>query len=307
LNIRFSIIIIHRNNIDILQKAINSICSFIKNDELIIVDNNSNDNSIEKIETPLSFKVIKNKCNAGYGFACNQGMKIANGDYFLLCNNDIELKKDTLDLFESMLIQNPKAGIIGPQMFAPNKKKLNSYSTIVPTFLNQLDLIGRPLRNKKIKKISQVSTLRGACLAVNKEMTREVGMYDESFYFYHEETEWCLRINKTKKWEVMFAPEIEISHIGGSSTNKVFAGSRIEFFRSRILLWEKIFSREAYLFLLCFNTLKLFLDFLFYLIMFLLTFGISRVYKKKLIDRVVVISWLAVGRPHSWGLPNKCT
>jgi len=307
LKIRFSIIIIHRNNRDILQKAINSICSFIKNDELIIVDNNSDDNSIEKIETPLSFKVIKNKCNAGYGFACNQGMKIANGDYFLLCNNDIELKKDTLDLFESMLIHNPKAGIIGPQMFTPNKKKLNSYSTIVPTFLNQLDLIGRPLRNKEIKKISQVSTLRGACLAVNKEMTRDVGMYDESFYFYHEETEWCLRINKTKKWEVMFAPEIEISHIGGSSTNKVFAGSRIEFFRSRILLWKKIFSREAYLFLLCFNALKLFLDFLFYLIMFLLTLGISRVYKRKLIDRVVVISWLAVGRPNSWGLPNKCT
>jgi len=206
-----------------------------------------------------------------------------------------------------MLIHNPKAGIIGPQMFTPNKKKLNSYSTIVPTFLNQLDLIGRPLRNKEIKKISQVSTLRGACLAVNKEMTRDVGMYDESFYFYHEETEWCLRINKTKKWEVMFAPEIEISHIGGSSTNKVFAGSRIEFFRSRILLWKKIFSREAYLFLLCFNALKLFLDFLFYLIMFLLTLGISRVYKRKLIDRVVVISWLAVGRPNSWGLPNKCT
>jgi len=307
LKIRFSIIIIHRNNRDILQKAINSICSFIKNDELIIVDNNSDDNSIEKIETPLSFKVIKNKCNAGYGFACNQGMKIANGDYFLLCNNDIELKKDTLDLFESMLIQNPKAGIIGPQMFTPNKKKLNSYSTIVPTFLNQLDLIGRPLRNRKIKKISHVSSLRGACLAVNKEMTRDVGMYDESFYFYHEETEWCLRINKTKKWKIMFAPEIEISHIGGSSTNKVFAGSRIEFFRSRILLWKKIFSREVYLFLLCFNTLKLFLDFLFYLIMFLLTFGISRVYKRKLIDRVVVISWLAMGRPNSWGLPNKCT
>jgi len=307
LKIRFSIIIIHRNNRDILQKAINSFCSCIKNDELIIVDNNSDDNSIEKIETSLSFKVIKNKCNAGYGFACNQGMKIANGDYFLLCNNDIELKKDTLDLFESMLIHNPKAGIIGPQMFTPNKKKLNSYSTIVPTFLNQLDLIGRPLRNKEIKKISQVSTLRGACLAVNKEMTRDVGMYDESFYFYHEETEWCLRINKTKKWEVMFAPEIEISHIGGSSTNKVFAGSRIEFFRSRILLWKKIFSREAYLFLLCFNALKLFLDFLFYLIMFLLTLGISRVYKRKLIDRVVVISWLAVGRPNSWGLPNKCT
>jgi len=307
LKIRFSIIIIHRNNRDILQKAINSICSFIKNDELIIVDNNSDDNSIEKIETSLSFKVIKNKCNAGYGFACNQGMKIANGDYFLLCNNDIELKKDTLDLFESMLIQNPKAGIIGPQMFTPNKKKLNSYSTIVPTFLNQLDLIGRPLRNKKIKKISHVSSLRGACLAVNKEMTRDVGMYDESFYFYHEETEWCLRINKTKKWKIMFAPEIEISHIGGSSTNKVFAGSRIEFFRSRILLWKKIFSREVYLFLLCFNTLKLFLDFLFYLIMFLLTFGISRVYKRKLIDRVVVISWLAMGRPNSWGLPNKCT
>ena len=306
MKIRFSIIIIHRNNKKILQKALSSICPLLKNDELIIVDNNSDDNSINEITLPIAFKVIRNTCNAGYGYACNQGMNIARGEFFLLCNNDIELKNNSLNLFESLLFQNPNAGLIGPQMFSPDNKKLNSYSTIVPNFLNQLDLVGRPFRNKKIDKISEVTTLRGACIAVRKSMINDIGVYDESFYFYHEETEWCLRIKKSMRWKVMFAPEIEINHISGASTDKLFIGSRVEFYRSRITLWKKIFSRKTYFFLLIFNTMKLFLDFLFYLIMFILSLGISSTYKKKMIDRSVVIFWMLARRPSSWGLPDKC-
>ena len=183
---------------------------------------------------------------------------------------------------------------------------MNSYSTQAPGLISQLDLIGRPYRSKKINKFDRVSTLRGACLAVNRKMTNELGMYDEEFYFYHEETEWCIRINKSKRWKVMFAPEIQISHFGGASSSTLFLESRIEFFRSRLIFWSKVFPRYKVLILYLWNIPKIILDFLFYLLLTIITIGMNRKFKNKLIDRSVQIAWLISGKPDSWGLPNKC-
>jgi len=308
--VRFSIIIIHRNNFERLQNILNNIFKYKQvNDEIIVIDNHSSDDSIKKLEKSYfskEIKIIKNICNAGYGFACNQGMHAARGKFFLLCNNDIELKSDTLEKFEIFFKLDPYAGLIGPQMFSPVGQKMNSYSTRTPGIFSQLDLIGRPYQSKKINKFDRASILRGACLAVNRKMTDELGMYDEEFYFYHEETEWCIRINRSMKWKVMFAPEIQISHIGGASTSSLFPQSRIEFFRSRLIFWSKIFPRHKVLILYLWNMPKIFLDFLFYLLLTTITLGIVRKFKNKLIDRSMQIAWLMAGKPDSWGLPNKC-
>lgn len=307
---RFTIAIIHRNGFKTLKSALNSILADITdNDEVIIVDNNSTDGSIDKIGQDSLYqqvRIIKHACNAGYGYSCNQAMVKGNGKYFLLCNNDIELPLGSLRTFEDLFNSDKKAGLIGPQMFSPNGKKMRSYGTQTPGLLTQLDLIGRPIKNKIIDSFSHVSILRGACLAVRKEMLDEIGMYDEDFYFYHEETEWCIRINRSEKWRVMFAPEIEISHVGGGSTSSIFASSRIEFFRSRLIFWKKVFPAYQVVILYLFNLPKLLLDFLFYLFATLVTLGFNIRLRKKLIDRAVVITWLLFGKPHHWGLPNKC-
>jgi len=307
---RFTIAIIHRNGFETLRTALDSILAdMIENDEVIIIDNNSTDNSIGKVEQNSAYhhvKIIKHKCNAGYGFSCNQSMIQGSGKYFLLCNNDIELPLGSLKAFENLFISDKNAGLIGPQMFSPNGDKMRSYGTQSPNLLSQLDLIGRPIKNREINSFSNVSILRGACLAVRREMINDVGMYDEDFYFYHEETEWCYRINNSK-WKVMFAPEIRISHIGGSSTNSVFASSRIEFFRSRLIFWKKVFPAWQVTILYLWNLPKLLLDCVFYLLATLITLGLNTRLRKKFIDRVVVIAWLASGKPEHWGLPNKCT
>ena len=233
---RFTIAVIHRNGAERLQNVLGSILNSMSDkDEVIVVDNNSSDDSIRQIEKNDIYKqvkFIKNTCNAGYGHSCNQAMTQGSGRYFLLCNNDITLPVDCLDQFEAFFDSDPKSGLIGPQMYSPAGKKMRSYGTQKPSLLSQLDLIGRPIKNQNIRSFGAVSILRGACLAVRKEMIDEIGMYDEDFYFYHEETEWCIRINRSGKWKVMFAPEIEISHVGGGSTSSVFTASRIEFFRS---------------------------------------------------------------------------
>jgi len=80
----------------------------------------------------------------------------------------------------------------------------------------------------------------------------------------------------------MFAPHIKIHHVGGASTSNVYASSRIEFFRSRLLFWKKVYPPYQVALLYLWNIPKL------------------------LIDRAAVISWLLLGQPESWGLPNKC-
>jgi len=307
---RFTIAIIHRNGVNQLKTALDSaLLASSDNDEIIVVDNNSDDNSIQTIEAGELYKkvnFIKNTCNAGYGYSCNQAMHQAQGKYFLLCNNDIELPGNCLDHFESLFESDPTAGLIGPQMYSPKGIKMRSYGTQNPSLMSQLDLIGRPIKNKVLVQFSPASILRGACLAVKREMTKDIGMYDEDFYFYHEETEWCVRINRSEKWRVMFAPEIQISHVGGGSTSSVFAASRIEFFRSRLIFWRKVFSTPQLTILYLWNIPKLLVDWAFYLMATMLTIGLNQRLKKKLVDRSIVIAWLLLGKPHHWGLPNKC-
>jgi len=306
---RFTIIIIHRNGFEMLKSVLDSVLSAAaKDDEVILVDNYSTDDSIQQIENDNLYKdiqIIRHSCNAGYGHSCNEAMIKGSGKYFLLCNNDLNLPIDILNRFESLFDSDMQAGLIGPQMLSSEGKKMRSYGTQSPSLLSQLDLIGRPIKNKEINSFSNVSILRGACLAVRREMIDEIGMYDEDFYFYHEETEWCYRINNSK-WKVMFAPEIEILSIGGASTSNVFAASRIEFFRSRLIFWKKIFPKYQVMFLYLWNIPKLILDFIFYLIATIITLNLNIRLRKKLIDRTVVISWLFLGKPDSWGLPNKC-
>lgn len=308
---RFTIAIIHRNGAERLRTVLNSVLSAsTEKDEIIIVDNNSSDNSVESIKADdryATVQIIQHDCNAGYGYSCNQAMRTGSGKYFLLCNNDIELTMDCLDQFEQLFNSDTKAGLIGPQMYSPEGVKMRSYGTQTPNLMSQLDLIGRPIKNKTLIKFSPVSILRGACLAVKREMTEEIGMYDEDFYFYHEETEWCIRINRSDRWKVMFAPEVEISHVGGGSTSSVFAASRIEFFQSRLIFWKKVFPIWQVVILYLWNLPKLLLDCAFYLLATLVTLGLNLRLKKKFVDRVVVIAWLVLGKPRHWGLPNKCT
>lgn len=303
---RFTIAIIHRNNLERLKTVVQSAIEASSNDdEIIIINNASTDNSGEMISALYpDIEIITNQCNAGYGQCCNQAMRRGQGRYFLLCNNDIALPPNCLQQFEQHLLDDPKAGMIGPQLLTPNGDLMNSFAS-PPTLMSQVDLIGRLTRREIPTEFSQVGVLRGACLAIRRETTEHTGMYDEEFYFYHEETEWCVRMARMG-WKVMFAPDIRVRHVGGASTSSVYTGSRIEFFRSRLLYWKKVFPKYQVVILYAWNIPKLLIDCSFYLATTILTLNLNKRLRKKLIDRIAVITWLLLGQPESWGLPNKC-
>jgi len=311
LHTRFSIIVIHRNNFKTLERALSSILQNISdNDEIILVDNHSTDDSIEILETNDCFKkikIIKNSCNAGYSIACNQGISEASGKYSIICNNDIELESSFLHDLEKIISANKSFGLIGPKIVNSDESIINSYSENKIGILNQLDFFGRFFRPRSnIVSIKQVETLRGPCIVMNPEITKDIGNFDEEFFFYHEEVEFCHRISRSNKWKVLYSPEIKIKHYGGVSSRKYFKESRIEFFRSRILFWNKTLPFYKRFIVKIFNYPKLFLDLIFYLLATIITFNLKKKFLLKMFDRAYVIYWLLKGKPEYLGLPDKC-
>ena len=308
---RFSIIVIHRNNFKTLERTFSSILQNIsENDEIILVDNHSSDDSIEILETKDYFKkikLIKNSCNAGYSIACNQGISEASGKYLIICNNDIEFESIFFHDLEKIISANKSFGLIGPRIVNSNEEKVNSYSENKIGILNQLDFSGRILRPRSnIVSIKQVETLRGPCLVMNSEISKDIGNFDEEFFFYHEEVEFSHRVSRSNKWKVLYAPEIKIKHYGGVSSRQYFKEIRIEFFRSRILFWNKTLPLCKRFIVKMFNYPKLFLDLTFYFLATIITFNLKKKFSLKMLDRAYVIYWLITGKPAYLGLPDKC-
>jgi len=314
MSVRFTVIIIHRNGFERLKAAIDSIKEASStSEEIFIVDNASSDDSIDRISSIYpDVNIILNEFNSGYGHAANQGIKKGAGDYFLICNNDIVVPKNIFDELESVFKKDVNVGIVSGQLTDINRNRVRTSYTR-PSLTSEFDRIGRFGRLiKTIKKthyqdpeiISEVGVIGGACLGVRRKMIDNIGAYDEDFFFYFEDTEWCIRAWRNG-WKVILNPNIEIAHIGGSSSSEFYKESRIEFYRSRMIFWKKIYPLHISILLHLWNIPKLFLDFLFYLILNILTLGQNKKLNKKFMDRILIVQWLVLGKPKSWGLPNK--
>jgi len=303
---RFTIAIIHRNGISRLKAALDSVIKASNaTDEIIIVDNNSTDDSISVISKEYkNIKIIRNSCNTGYGCAANQAIKKGSGEYFLICNNDITIPTDALGQFESIFMNDPKIGMASGQQTNLNGDSIRT-SSKAPSPFSEFDGIGRMDHSKDPNKTTEVGILRGACLAVRKSAVDEVGAYDDDFFFYFEDTEWCIRMARLN-WKVVIIPRIKIPHIGGSSSNEFYSQSRIEFYRSRMLFWKKIYPKYLVALLYIWNIPKLMLDSVFYFLTTVLTLGLNKRLKNKLLDRIFVLTWFLMGQPKKWGLPDKC-
>ena len=305
MSVRFTVIIIHRNGFDRLKAAIDSIKrASSTSEEIFIVDNASSDDSIDRISSFYpDVNVILNEFNSGYGHAANQGIKKGTGDYFLICNNDIVVPKNIFDELESVFKKDANAGIVSGQQTNINGERIRTSSSR-PSLISDFDGIGRVSHSKDPKTISQVGIIRGACLGVRRKMIDDIGAYDEDFFFYFEDTEWCIRAWRND-WKVILNPEIEIVHLGGSSSSEFYKESRIEFYRSRMIFWKKIYPLHITILLHLWNIPKLFMDLIFYFILTMLSFGLNKRLKNKMTDRLIVIAWLINGKPSKWGLPNK--
>jgi len=295
-----SVIIVNWNTKDLLKNCLNSIYQTINNllFEVIVVDNASSDGSVEMLESefPSVIRII-NRENKGFGAANNQAFSIMKGNYALLLNSDTVLSHGSVNKLWNFCNTNEKAGIVCGQLLNADGSKQNSVASF-PSLLTLVTntsilefLFPRRFPSKRYKHTSpiEVDSAIGACMMIRKKALDETGFFDERYFFFFEETDLAYTM-RLKNWKVYQVPDAFIYHLQGQSIGHNI-NSRIEFYRSRYQFLRK-WHNPIY----CYLTgsiifLRLLANGVFNFIFVILTFGLNRKLRDKLIMYSRLICW----------------
>ncbi|MBD2864814.1 glycosyltransferase family 2 protein [Paenibacillus oceani] len=256
-----SIIIVNYNTKQLTSNCINSLIHSKCTDptyEIILVDNASYDGSVEEITSKYpEVKVIKNTENFGFAKANNQGIAIASGKYILLLNSDTIVEPGTLGTIISFMDENPKIGASGCKVVLPDgsldKACRRGFPTPLTTFyyvsgLSKLFPKSPHFNAYHMEYLSEddsypVDCLVGAFMMVRREVIDQVGMLDERFFMYFEDTDWCYRIQQAG-WINYYYPMTQITHFKrGSSRGRPFRIT-YEFHRAMKMFYDKHYRKQ---------------------------------------------------------------
>lgn len=193
--------------------------------EIIVVDNGSTDGSPEKIAKKYpDVKLIRLKENIGYGPALNIGIKKSKGEYIFIGNDDLVLKKGSLERLATYLLENPNAGIVGGKIYFKNApKKIASAGQRYNFFTGEI--ADYPNSNKE----KEVMWVQGCAYLFPRSLINKIGMYDEGFAkIYFEDFDLCLRAKKTG-FKVIYYPKAIFYH--GQSTTMDKTSSSFKLFQ----------------------------------------------------------------------------
>lgn len=229
-HIDLSICIVNWNSRDVLQHCLKSIYDFSDDIviEIIVVDNNSSDNSCQMIENNYSKVVlIKNDKNIGFGKANNIALTKCRGEYILILNPDIIIRQNSLKEMMDFLYSNSSIGCIGCKLLNLDGSIEDSYYTYFPTPSSELKerlLINRFIKkdNRNIafeKKPIRVSWIVGACMMFQKEVLILMGGFDEQYFMYSEDADLCFRLIKND-YQIFYLPYIEMLHYKAYSSDR---------------------------------------------------------------------------------------
>lgn len=220
-----SIIIPSFNTKEILHNCLQSILENSKkiSYEVIVIDNNSQDGSLQMVEEDFPLvKLIKNQENLGFAKANNQGIKMAKGKYLLFLNSDTVIKDKAIEKMDYFMENHKEIEAIGPKLLNSDKTIQSSagffpnpFVVFVMLFLEHF-LGGRFVRTS-YPKLKQVDWVMGAALMVKKEITDDIGGFDEKIFMYYDEVDYCYRIHKAG-YNIYYYPEAEIVHLWQKSS-----------------------------------------------------------------------------------------
>lgn len=189
--------------------------------EVIIVDNNSTDGSQAFIKKHYSeFTLVENKKNYGFAKGNNIGWKISKGEYILFLNNDTTVTPDFLQPLLNDFKKNPKIGCLQPQIRIMKDKKLIDSAGSFMMFTGFLYHYGfrKKCLLEKYNRQREIFSAKGACIVFPRKVLQRVGVFDEDFFIFFEETDLCFRV-WLAGYTVVYEPESVIYHfVGGDTT-----------------------------------------------------------------------------------------
>jgi GT2 family glycosyltransferase len=229
-----SIVIVNWNTRDMLRNCLASIPrDEAMQAEMIVIDNASDDGSADMVAAEFPWVLlIRNPDNRGFACATNQGLRVSSGRHLLLLNSDTLVHGDVLTRSVQYMDMHPQVGMMGCKVLNEDGSTQLTCSRF-PGFANLLlqTLGASRLRSPRWLGRYQmldwqrddereVEVISGCYLLARRETVSQIGLLDEAFFLYGEETDWCRRC-AAAGWQLMFVPVGSITHLGSGSSRKL--------------------------------------------------------------------------------------
>jgi len=225
--------------------------------EVLIVDNASGDGSFERISEAAAargwtannrLRVVSSGRNGGFGAGMNFGIRtgLSTGqaaDFYYLLNSDAWPEPGAIRALRDFLAAHPAAGMAGSSVHgedgAPHRTAFR-----FPSIAGEFEMaartgpISRLLRRAIVampipEQAARVDWTAGASLMLRAEMLEQIGLFDETFFLYFEETDLCLRAARAG-WSTHYLPQSRVGHLGSASTGmKTWTRTPAYWFESR--------------------------------------------------------------------------
>lgn len=255
-----SFIIVNYNSAALVLNCVASIREFTKGIkyEIILVDNASPDRTIDALQNELQsddYVFIQLNENKGFGAGNNATLSVAKGRYLFLLNPDTRLCNDAAGIFMNIMDQAEwqKVAACGADLINENGVSVQAYGNfptwfaafasfgvqyVMPKYYRRHISLGAVNQGKDNKLVDYIS---GAAMFIRRSVIDQIGLFDEDFFMFFEETEWAFRANKAG-FKLYLIPAVQIIHLEGGSEGRL--GGAPSFSMGRFRMFEQ--SRQLF-------------------------------------------------------------
>ncbi|MBI4721788.1 MAG: glycosyltransferase family 2 protein [Candidatus Stahlbacteria bacterium] len=241
---KLSIIIVNYNTKSYLRDTLFAIYDYPPNlkFEVIVVDNASKDNSYYMLKKNFpQVRTIKNTTNVGFARANNQAIPRATGNFILFLNPDAVPEPGAINKLVHFINETPYCGCVGGKLLNPDDSlqlSCRSFPTYISVFFGRQSVFrkmfpGNPfskgflLTELDYNKTQKVDWIIGACLLTHREILEQYGYFDEQFFLFVEDLDFCYRIKKNGL-DIYYFPDAVFKHHHGVSTRRYWLRSTIQ-------------------------------------------------------------------------------
>lgn len=253
-----SIVLVSWNSADDLLRLLRALPLPGIDHEILVVDNDSSDGTPERIEAEFpGVRLIRNERNLGFAGGVNVGIRASRHPLVLLLNPDTRLGGEAVLRLVDHLDAHPEVGIVGPRVLNEDGSMQSSrfrfpsllHLLLSATYLYKL-FPDSPRWNREryggdeAGRAGPTEAVSGCCFLVRRALLDRVGLLDERFFMYAEETDLCYRARRAG-WEVHYLPDACIVHVGGGSSRLARRRNFLEFRRSMLRFFLKHHGRVS--------------------------------------------------------------
>lgn len=258
MNIKLSIIIVNWNTRELLKQTLDSVYAETKTSplEVIVVDNASSDGSQQMVKDRFpQARLIENADNLGFGKANNQGLAITGGEFIMFLNSDVIVLDRAIDKLVEYLAANGDVAMVGPRLLNVDGTFQHACRRNLPNPVNSflyLSGLGRllPSGGPSYKREEEdenatgpTQAISGAAMLFRRGVYDSIGGFDEDFFMYGEDLDFCKRV-QDRVGPIAYVAEAKITHIYGGSSKKRKAKSLLNFYDAMWLYYRKHFKNH---------------------------------------------------------------